>query len=65
MSIRRRLLPLETWPTSIGSYDPVEGCREAMTLRPVGCFRLEGPKCFLDGGGGEFTTLGVGGQGSR
>ena len=44
---------------------PARGCREATTLRPVGHFRLEGPERFLDGGGGEFTTLGVKGQGSH
>ena len=43
----------------------VEGCREATALCPVGYFRLEGPECFLDGGVGEFTALGIGGQGSR
>ena len=41
--------------------DSVEGCGKVEALRPVGCFRLEGHECLLDGGEVEFTVQGVGG----
>ena len=65
MSIRRLSLPFEHGLPASGIPVLAAGCREAMALRPVCCFRAEGPGCFHDGGGGEFMALGGKGLGSR